>query len=261
MLGKVINEKYIKRASELGDILLEVKNLTEKEEKVKNLSFNVRKGEVIGIAGLVGAGKTELCKTLFSEYKSKSGEVILHGQSLKYNTPAQAVAQGFALVPEERRKEGVLITDPVFSNITVASMQKYTGLFSFVNVLKEKRDAKRFAEDIGIVTPSIMQKVALLSGGNQQKVVISKWLNSDAEVYILDEPTKGIDVGAKEDMYKLIEKLADEGKGIIYASCEYNEILSIADRIYVMYDGEIVRELDVKDATEKELLYYSTGGN
>lgn len=261
MLGKVINEKYIKRACELGDILLEVKNLTEKEEKVKNLSFNVRKGEVIGIAGLVGAGKTELCKTLFSEYKRKSGEVILHGQSLKYNTPAQAVAQGFALVPEERRKEGVLITDPVFSNITVASMQKYTGLFSFVNVLKEKRDAKRFAEDIGIVTPSIMQKVALLSGGNQQKVVISKWLNSDAEVYILDEPTKGIDVGAKEDMYKLIEKLADEGKGIIYASCEYNEILSIADRIYVMYDGEIVRELDVKDATEKELLYYSTGGN
>lgn len=261
MLGKLIDENYIKNNCEVGDVLLEVNNLTEKDEKVKDINFYIRKGEIVGIAGLVGAGKTELCKTLFSDFKRKSGEIILHGKTLNYNSPSQAVKKGFALVPEERRKEGVLITDPVFSNITVASMNKYTGLFSYVNVAKEKKDAKRFAEEMDIKTPSIMQRVALLSGGNQQKVVVSKWLNTDAEVYILDEPTKGIDVGAKEDMYKLIEKLAESGKGILYATCEYKEILSIADRIYVMYDGEIVKEFDVKDATEKELLYYSTGGN
>ena len=261
MLGRKMEENYKKKDVKIGEVLLEVDGLTEEEEKVKNISLNVKRGEIIGIAGLVGAGKTELCKTLFSALKQSSGTVKMKGKVIKYKSPDAAVKHGFALVPEERRKEGVLITDPVYSNISIASMKKYTGLFSVVNSIKERKDACQMIKDLGIKTPSENQEVALLSGGNQQKVVLGKWLNSESEIYIFDEPTKGIDVGAKRDMYELIERLVAQGKGVIYASCEFQEILTLADRVYVMYDGEIVKELNVADTDEKELLYFSTGGN
>lgn len=261
MLGRKMEENYKKKNVNIGEVLLEVDGLTEEEEKVKNISLNVKRGEIIGIAGLVGAGKTELCKTLFSAFKQSSGTVKMNGKVIKYKSPDAAVKHGFALVPEERRKEGVLITDPVYSNISIASMKKYTGLFSVVNSIKERKDACQMIKDLGIKTPSENQEVALLSGGNQQKVVLGKWLNSESEIYIFDEPTKGIDVGAKRDMYELIERLVAQGKGVIYASCEFQEILTLADRVYVMYDGEIVKELNVADTDEKELLYFSTGGN
>ncbi len=261
MLGRKMEESYKKKDVNIGDVLLEVDGLTEEDGKVKNISLNVKRGEIIGIAGLVGAGKTELCKTLFSALKQSSGTVKMNGKVIKYKSPATAVKHGFALVPEERRREGILITDPVYSNITIASMKKYTGLFSVVNNKKERKDACQMIKDLGIKTPSENQEVALLSGGNQQKVVLGKWLNSESEIYIFDEPTKGIDVGAKRDMYELIERLVAQGKGVIYASCEFQEILTLADRVYVMYDGEIVKELNVADTDEKELLYFSTGGN
>lgn len=259
MLGRKFEEVYEKKLCEIGEPLLEIEGLTEKEGKVKNINMVVRKGEIVGIAGLVGAGKTELCKTLFGSYQHV-GEIKLNGKKLKCKNPEQAVKNGFALVPEERRKEGILVTDPVYANISVAAMKKYTNIFSVVNKAKEKKDAREMIENLGIKTPSENQIVALLSGGNQQKVVVGKWLNSKAEVYIYDEPTKGIDVGAKRDMYQLIEQLAADGKGAIYATCEFTEILSICDRVYVMYDGEIVKELMVSKTDEKELLYYSTGG-
>jgi len=261
MLGRKMEENYKKKNVNIGDVLLEVEGLTEEEGRVKNISLNVKRGEIIGIAGLVGAGKTELCKTLFSALKQSSGTVKMNGKAIKYKSPNAAVKHGFALVPEERRREGVLITDPVYSNISIASMKKYTGLFSVVNSLKERKDACQMIKDLGIKTPSENQEVALLSGGNQQKVVLGKWLNSESEIYIFDEPTKGIDVGAKRDMYELIEGLVAQGKGVICASCEFQEILTLADRVYVMYDGEIVKELNVADTDEKELLYFSTGGN
>jgi len=259
MLGHKFEEVYECHPCKIGAPLLEIEGLTEKEGKVKNINMYVCEGEIVGIAGLVGAGKTELCKTLFGSYHY-TGTVKLRGKVLKQKTPYQAVKNGFALVPEERRKEGVLVTDPVYSNISVAAMNKYTNSISVVNKRKEKEDARRMIKDLGIKTPSENQTVALLSGGNQQKVVVGKWLNSNAEVYIYDEPTKGIDVGAKRDMYELIERLAAEGKGAIYATCEFTEILSICNRVYVMYDGEIVKELKIADTSEKELLYYSTGG-
>ncbi|MEG2774205.1 MAG: sugar ABC transporter ATP-binding protein [Acetivibrio sp.] len=259
MLGHKFEEVYEKHPCKIGAPLLEIEGVTEKEEKVKDITMFVREGEIVGIAGLVGAGKTELCKTLFAEYQY-SGVVKLRGKELRCKNPHQAVKNGFALVPEERRKEGVLVTDPVYANISVAAMHKYTNIFSVVNKKKEKEDARKMIQDLGIKTPSENQRVDLLSGGNQQKVVVGKWLNSEAEIYIYDEPTKGIDVGAKRDMYELIERLAAEGKGAIYATCEFTEILSICDRVYVMYDGKIVKELNVADTNEKELLYYSTGG-
>lgn len=260
MLGRSYEENYIRKRCEIGGPLLEIENLTEKEGKVKDINMTVCKGEIVGVAGLVGAGKTELCKTLFSAYQHESGTMKLHGKVMRAKGPAQAVKNGLALVPEERRKEGVLITDPVVSNISVAAMEKYTNRFSVINRKREKEDAKNMIRGLGIKTPSENQIVALLSGGNQQKVVVGKWLNKDSQIYIFDEPTKGIDVGAKQDMYELIEALAARGKGVIYATCEFQEILSICDRIYVMYDGKIIKELKAADTDEKELLYYSTGG-
>ncbi len=260
MLGRCYEDNYTKKACEIGEPLLEINDLTEKDGKVKNITLTVREGEIVGVAGLVGAGKTELCKTLFSAYQHKSGTIKLRGKVIHAKGPTQAVKNGLALVPEERRKEGVLISDSVVSNISVAAMEKYTNKLSVVNKKREKEDARSMIHNLGIKTPSENQVVSLLSGGNQQKVVVGKWLNKDSEVYIFDEPTKGIDVGAKQDMYELIEGLAARGKGIIYATCEFQEILSICDRIYVMYDGEIIRELKAADTDEKELLYYSTGG-
>jgi simple sugar transport system ATP-binding protein len=260
MLGRKMDDTYVKRPVKIGDPLLQVEGLCEAEGRVNNINMTIRRGEIVGIAGLVGAGKTELCKTLFGAFKQSSGTIKLNGKIIKYKEPSDAVKKGIALVPEERRKEGVLITDPVYTNITVASMKKYTGLFSVVNKSKEKKDACQMIKDLEIKTPSENQEVALLSGGNQQKVVLGKWLNSESEVYIFDEPTKGIDVGAKRDMYELIERLAERGKGIIYATCEFQEILTLADRVYVMYDGEIVKELSITDTEEKDLLYFSTGG-
>lgn len=260
MLGRSYEDNYIKNKCGIGGPLLEIEDLTEKEGKVKNITMTVGEGEIVGVAGLVGAGKTELCKTLFSAYQHRSGTMKLRGKVIKAKGPAQAVKNGLALVPEERRREGVLITDPVVSNISVAAMEKYTNRLSVVSRKRERDDARNMIRDLGIKTPSENQVVALLSGGNQQKVVVGKWLNKDSEIYIFDEPTKGIDVGAKQDMYELIEGLAAKGKGIVYATCEFQEILSICDRIYVMYDGEIIKELNAADTNEKELLYYSTGG-
>lgn len=261
MLGQKMTDQYIKKQVNIGPTLLEVKDLTEENNLVKNINLRINQGEIVGIAGLVGAGKTELCKTLFGALKQKSGNIKLNGKELKYKNPHGAVKCGFALVPEERRKEGVLITDPVYSNISIASIKKYTKAFSIVDKKKEKKDARVMIGDLGIKTPSEDQVVALLSGGNQQKVVLGKWLNSESEIYIFDEPTKGIDVGAKREMYQLIERLAEQGKGVLYASCEFQEILSIADRVYVMFDGEIIKELNsIADINEEELLYYSMGG-
>jgi len=261
MLGRKFEENYPKVEVDIGDTLLEVDKLTERENKVNNISMTVRRGEIVGIAGLVGAGKTELCKTLFGAYRIGSGDIRLDGKRINPRTPTQAVRRGLALVPEERRKEGVLINDPVYSNLTVASLQKFLSKLGTVVKSRQFSASRKLIDDLGIKTPSESQIVALLSGGNQQKVVVGKWLISDSEIYIFDEPTKGVDVGAKRDIFTLIEDLASQGKGVIYASCEFTEILAIADRAYVMYHGEIVKEVNVKETTEKELLYYSMGGS
>jgi simple sugar transport system ATP-binding protein len=261
MLGRAITESYEKKQIPMGDVLLELDGLTEVEERVKNINLRVRSGEIVGIAGLVGAGKTELCKTIFGAYRTGSGSVKLRGKNITPKSPARAVKQGLALVPEERRKEGVIVQDPVYSNITISSLGKFLNRIGFVVKRRQYDVSRKTIKDLGIKTPSEYQQVALLSGGNQQKVVVGKWLVSDSEVYIFDEPTKGVDVGAKRDIFKLIEDLAAQGKGIIYTSCEFSEILALADRAYIMFDGEIVKEVKVSDTSEKELLYYSTGGN
>lgn len=261
MLGRKFEETYKKTEVPLGEALLELENLTEAEGRVKNISLQVRSGEIVGIAGLVGAGKTELCKTIFGAYPHGSGAVKLNAKNITPKTPTQGVKNGLALVPEERRKEGVVVQDPIYANITITALHKFLNRFRFVVKGRQTAAARKLIADLGIKTPSEYQAVALLSGGNQQKVVVGKWLVSDSAVYIFDEPTKGVDVGAKRDIFRLIEDLAAQGKGIIYASCEFSEIMAIADRAYIMFDGEIVKEVTVSETSEKELLYYSTGGN
>ncbi len=179
---------------------------------------------------------------------------------MKIKGPDDAVRKGIALVPEERRKEGILVQESVSTNLTSASLGKFSKFLSFVDTRGEKKISKTMISDLGIKTPSSEAKVQNLSGGNQQKVAIGKWLIADAEVYIFDEPTKGVDVGAKKDIFELISGLAKRGKSIIYASCELSEILGITDRVYVVYDGEVAKELETKSTNEEELLFYSTGG-
>lgn len=259
MLGRSFEETFPKEQVEIGDVLMEVKNLSGAEGKVNDVSFYVRKGEIVGIAGLVGAGKSELCKTLFGGYKKTGGTITVNGKELKIKNPSDAVKNRMALVPEERRKEGVLVEENVTFNLSAACLGKFCTA-SFINNKKTTANAEKYVEDLGIKTPSIKQLVRNLSGGNQQKVVVGKWLAADCDVYIFDEPTKGVDVGAKHDIFSLINDIAKRGNGVVYASCENSEILSITDRIYVMYDGKIMAELVTSEATEDEIMNYAVGG-
>lgn len=260
MLGNKNRKLYTKTSPKLGDEVLRIKNLCEVGNKVNNININLRKGEVIGIAGLVGAGKTELCKSIFGYYSTNYDDYILNGKTVNISNPSNAVREGIALIPEERRKEGIFVRDNVYSNLTMPNLTKFLNNFKLVSSKKQLEFSNDVIDKLGIVTPSSKQKVALLSGGNQQKVAIGKWLSTESIVYIFDEPTKGVDIGAKNDIYKLVDELAREQKGVIYASSEFNEILSITDRILVMYDGVIVKELETLKTSEEELLYYSTGG-
>jgi simple sugar transport system ATP-binding protein len=259
MLGRKLEDQFPARISTFGDTLLKVEGLTD-GAKVKNTSLHVKTGEIVGLAGLVGAGKTELCKALFGAAPTKGGTVKLKGETLKLTSPHVAVKSGLALVPEERRKEGVLVAESVTSNLTTVNLKKFSRFLSFIDRRAEKKTAQEYIKALGIKTSSETARVENLSGGNQQKVAIGRWLIADADVYIFDEPTKGVDVGAKRDIFELIAQLAAQGKGVIYASSELSEIIGISDRVYVLYDGEPVKELETVSTTEEELLFYSTGG-
>ena len=259
MLGRSFEENFPKETCEIGDVLFEVSGLCDTEGMVNDASISVRRGEIVGIAGLVGAGKTEFCKTIFGGRRKASGSVRLNGKDLKINNPSDAVKSGIALVPEERRKEGVLVEESVSFNLSAANLADFCTA-SFINRGKVNDNANKYVKDLGIKTPSIRQLVKNLSGGNQQKVAVGKWLAANCEVYMFDEPTKGVDVGAKQDIFHLINEIAKNGKGVVYASCENSELLSLTDRIYVMYSGRIVGEMATKDATDDIIMNLSVGG-
>ena len=259
MLGEKLGDQFPERTADIGEVMLDVKGLHD-HQKVNGVTLHTKKGEIVGIAGLVGAGKTEFCKALFGETKKLDGTITLNGKTLKLKSPYDAVNAGMALVPEERRKEGVLVHENVTVNFSAASMNHFLKAFSFLDFRKETAKAKEMIGKLGVKTPSEKTIVENLSGGNQQKIAIGKWLVADAELYMFDEPTKGVDVGAKKDIYTLITQLAEKGKSVIYASSELAEIMGICDRIYVMYDGKIVKEVRKEETNEEMLLLYSTGG-
>lgn len=259
MLGRTFEENFPKEKVPLGEKFFEVNGLAGAGGKVNGVSMYVRHGEIVGVAGLVGAGKSEFCKTLFGAYKATAGEVLLRGRRLRIKNPSDAVRGRVALVPEERRKEGVLVSEDVSFNLSAASLGRFC-LASFIRRRLVDDNARKYVGSLGVKTPSIRQLVRNLSGGNQQKVAVGKWLAADCDLYVFDEPTKGVDVGAKQDIFRLINDIAKNGDGVIYASCENGELLSITDRIYVMYDGRVMAELTTAQTTEDEIMHYAVGG-
>ncbi|HEY4600184.1 MAG TPA: sugar ABC transporter ATP-binding protein [Cerasibacillus sp.] len=260
MLGDESTHLYVKKEKTIGNTTLQVTDLTNHDLSIKNISLHINSGEIVGIAGLVGAGKTELCKTLFGDFPIKSGTIQINEEIQKYKNTAQAVNKGIALVPEERRKEGIFVDEPVYKNFTISHLKNFSSRFNILSQKKEREISKEMIAKLGVKTPNELQNIGLLSGGNQQKVAVGKWLISPAHVYIFDEPTKGIDIGAKAEMFELIDQLASEGKAVLYASSELQEILTITDRIYIMYDNKIVKEVLTKDTSEEEIMFFSTGG-
>jgi len=259
MLGHALTDIYPpRRTPQRQPLLLAVEGLHD-DQRLRDISLRLHKGEILGIAGLAGAGKTELCKALFGATKSRVQRGELHGKPWRPQSPHHSVAQRMALVPEERRKEGIFIDESVSMNLSVSADSSFSraSLFSYRQAW---RWAERVIQRLNVRTSGPGQTLRRLSGGNQQKVAIGKWLRNNADVLIFDEPTKGVDVKAKTELFALIDGLARDGKGIIYASGEFSELLGLCDRICVLWDGRIVAEMDAREATEETLLLYSTGG-
>ena len=259
MLGHELSDIYPPPRPRVSDeTLLRIEGLHD-DALLKDISLHLRKGEILGIAGLAGAGKTELCKALFGATKSRVDRGELNNRAWRPRDPADSVLRGLALVPEERRKEGIFIDEPVSMNLAVSADSTFSRWSLFGH-----RQAWRWAEEViarvGVRARGPGQVLRRLSGGNQQKVAIGKWLRGNAQVLIFDEPTKGVDVKAKTDLFQLIDGLAREGKGVIYASGEFAELVGLCDRICVLWDGRIVAEIAGAEAREETLLYYSTGG-
>ncbi|HOE85174.1 MAG TPA: sugar ABC transporter ATP-binding protein [Sphaerochaeta sp.] len=261
MVGREITEMYPKRDNPIGDVLFEIKDWTvynpdnPERKKLDEVSINVRAGEVVGLAGLVGAGRTELAMSVFGSAYGEGiqGETWIAGEEVDISTIPKAIARGVAYVPEDRKEHGLVLIQSVKENITVAKLQKLARM-AVINEHEENIVAEDFCKRLNTKTPTILQTTGHLSGGNQQKVVLSKWLFSDPRVLILDEPTRGIDVGAKHEIYLIINSLAAQGMACILISSEMPEIIGMSDRIYVMSEGKITAELPGETATQEEIM-------
>lgn len=258
MVGRELTETMPKRSAELGEPALSVKGLN-RGKSIRNVSFTVRKGEVLGLAGLVGAGRTEVARAIFGADPIESGEIVLEGKKVSIHSPQDAINLGIGLVTEDRKAQGVVLGMAVRENITMAKLSA-VSLLGIVSRNKERQVAKQYVEDLLIKTPTIEQEVQNLSGGNQQKVVLAKWLFTKSKVLIFDEPTRGIDVGAKTEIYNLMNRLAEQGVAIIMISSELPEILGMSDRILVMHEGRIAGELSRDEATQEKIMHLATGG-
>ncbi len=266
MVGREIENIYPKRENiKVGDVCLDIKNWTVYDpvrgrEILHDININVRKGEIVGIAGLMGAGRTELALSLFGNvpgYKITRGEMLIDGKFVKFKHPKDAMKAGLAYASEDRKKDGLILIQDIKYNTTIANLEKITNGI-VINENEEIRIAKDFGESINIKAPSIKQKVGNLSGGNQQKVSLAKWLFVEPKVLILDEPTRGIDVGAKFEIYSLMNQLVEQGMSIIMISSELLEVLGMSDRLYVMSHGKITGELSAEEATEQKVMTMAT---
>lgn len=251
MVGRTLDEQFPYVETDFQTEVLKVENL--KNKYVNNLSFTLKKGEILGISGLVGAGRTELAKTLFGFYKKDSGKIILANEEVDIKSPRGALDKGIVYVSEDRKSDGLILGMDVTSNITISSLDRFKTAIG-LNKKKEQKVAGEYRDKINIKTPSLRQKVKNLSGGNQQKVAIAKSLLTDPQVLILDEPTRGVDVGAKREIYDLLNEIKKEGKSIIMISSEMPEILGMSDRILVMHDGEMRGCLSRKEATQEKIM-------
>ena len=265
MVGRAIDDIFPKRLDKkIGDVILEVKNLNALNPKngkkvLKNVNIHTRKGEVVGIAGLIGAGRTELATTIFGNPKDfkVDGDILLNGEKMNFHHPKDAIKAGIAYVTEDRKAEGLILLQDIKHNISMANLKAIASQ-GVVNENEEINIGEHYRKSLNIKTPSVEQLTRNLSGGNQQKVSIGKWLNTRPQVLILDEPTRGIDVGAKFEIYTIINSLIAEGMSIIMISSELPEILGMSDRIYVVAQGKVTGELTVEEATQDKIMELAT---
>lgn len=256
MVGREIREVYPKEEAVIGEVVLEVKSLS-RGRKVKDVSFRLHKGEVMGIAGLVGSGRSELAETIFGIHPPTAGKVFIHGQEAQIRHPRQAIRHKMAMITEDRKQTGLNMRTTVERNITLVSLKKLSKS-GIIDKRKEGEAAERYIRSLNVRTPSRKAPIVSLSGGNQQKVVLAKWLLDEPDIIIFDEPTRGIDVGAKRDIYLLIGELAKQGKGIIVISSEMPEVMGISDRILVMCEGTVAGELKREAFTQEKIMNYAS---
>ena len=258
MVGRELKDLFHKEAAQIGAPLLEVRGLTRRGV-VEDVSFTLRRGEILGFAGLVGAGRTETARLLFGADLKDAGEVYVDGHAVEIRSPADAVKAGIGLVPEDRTNQGLVLRLSVSDNIVLPTLDRYARAGLWMDRRALRNTAQDYVDKLNIRTPSLEQKAMLLSGGNQQKTVVAKWLASHLEVLIMDEPTRGIDVGAKAEVHALMSQLAQAGMGIIMISSELPEILGMSDRVLVMAEGRVMAVLERAEATQETIMAYAGG--
>jgi ribose transport system ATP-binding protein len=259
MIGRSMKEFFPKRNTRLGEIVFRAEHITA-GSAVQDVSFDVRAGEILGVSGLVGAGRTETMRAIFGADKKDGGRVYLHGKPLSVSSPKKAVRQGLGMLPEDRKRHGVLLEMSVRVNGTLSTLKDFSGALGWIRNRKEIAAIEGLVTTLSVKTPSIRINASSLSGGNQQKVALMKWLASGSTVLILDEPTRGVDVGAKVEIYKVINKLAEDGLAIVMISSEMTEIIGMSDRAIVMREGRVMGELTKENITEYNLIKYAMGG-
>ncbi|MBI1372377.1 MAG: ATP-binding cassette domain-containing protein [Phycisphaera sp.] len=259
MVGRDISQFYARQQHPIGDTLLEVRGLATPTWPGHRLSFKVHRGEIVGVAGLVGAGRTEMLRTLFGIDRRLTGEVLIDGQPVEITSPIEAIEHGLALVPEDRKQHGLVVDMSVRHNVGLAGLHRNARTGGMLNQAQEDHDTAEMIGKLNIKTPGPDQVAKFLSGGNQQKVVIGKWLALSPRLLLLDEPTRGIDVGAKEEIYKLMERLAEQGMAVLFVSSELEEVMGMSDRVIVMHEGAITGELMRDELSEEAVMQLATG--
>ena len=259
MVGRDLTGHYVRSERDLGETVLEARDLCSPAHPEYSLNFSVKAGEIVGVAGLVGAGRTEMLATLFGVTPSLGGSLQVGGEEIVSDSPFAAIRAGLALAPEDRKLQGLVIEMTVRENLSLATLRRDQRPVGFLDFAKERAISEEMVERMRVKTPSDGQVVRYLSGGNQQKVVLGKWLAMKPKLLLLDEPTRGIDVGAKREIYALMEELASSGVAILFASSEMEEILGMADRAIVMHEGRITGELSREELTEENVMQLATG--
>lgn len=258
MVGRELEEQFPYRKEETGKVLLKVENLSWKD-KVKNVSFEVRSGEIVGLSGLMGSGRTETAKIIFGEHKKESGEIYVDGEKAGIGSPKDAIRYGLAYLSEDRKKEGLVLGMSVGENMTLSNLKNLEQAAFRLNKKEESKLVSEYIKKLSIKTTGPGQKIKNLSGGNQQKVIIAKWIMLSPKVLIVDEPTKGIDVGAKKEIYDVLNELKNMGKAIILISSDMPEIMGISDRVIVMHEGIVTGELAREEANQENIMKLAVG--
>lgn len=258
MVGRDLGGRFERQPHIQPEVVLKVENLCT--DKVHEVSFELKRGEVLGFAGLVGAGRTDMAKAIFGEDQLEAGKIYLNGKEIQIKAPGEAIKAGIGFSPEDRKREALVLLRSVRDNVTLVILSALSRL-RFVNRGEEQSIVNNLVERLRVKTPGIQQEVGKLSGGNQQKVVLARWLARKPDVLILDEPTRGVDVGAKAEIYRLIDEMAAQGMGVIFISSELPEVLGVTDRIMVMQNGRITGEMPTSEATEEAVLRLAMAGN